>query len=286
MKVFNTISETHTYHHSLVSQQLELGLVPTMGALHEGHLSLVKKAKKENNVVAVSIFVNPIQFNDPEDLNKYPRDLDKDLKMLDSVLEEKDFVFCPDRSEIYPAPVTKVFDFGSLEEVMEGSSRPGHFNGVGVVVERLFRIIQPNRTYFGEKDFQQVAIIRKMVEIEKLDLEVISCPIIREDDGLAMSSRNQLLEPAHRKNAGIINSTINQSAKLAKNHSLVETVNILSGMINSKPGFKLEYMKFAEEKTLLAIDNWEGSDSVRCFIAVKAGKVRLIDNIKVDLNYH
>ena len=283
MKVFKTISETQAYNESLVLHKLELGLVPTMGALHEGHLSLVKKAKKENDAVAVSIFVNPIQFNDPEDLNNYPRDLDKDLDLLSSILEDKDYVFCPNRSEMYPTPVTKVFDFGSLEQVMEGSSRPGHFNGVGIVVERLFRIIEPNRAYFGEKDFQQVAVIRKMVEIERLDIEVVSCPIIREDDGLAMSSRNQLLEPAHRKNAGIINLAINRTAILAKSHTVIETEMIVSEMINSKPGFELEYIKFAEEKTLKTIDNWGESDSVRCFIAVKAGKVRLIDNIKIDL---
>ncbi len=252
-----------------------------MGALHEGHLSLVSKAKDENDVVAVSIFVNPIQFNDPKDLKKYPRNLEKDLNILSSILGDKDYVFCPDSSEMYPETVPKVFDFGPLANVMEGASRPGHFNGVGIVVERLFRIVMPHRAYFGEKDFQQVAVIRKMAEIEKIKLEIISCSTIREADGLAMSSRNQLLNPDLRKNAGIIYQSVQLATDLAKTNKPEETSNIITDLINAKSGFEVEYLIFADENSLNTIDHWDESDSIRCFAAVKAGKVRLIDNVFV-----
>lgn len=284
MKVFNTITEARLYYNSLQTRQFKLGLVPTMGALHEGHLSLVSKAKEENDLVAVSIFVNPIQFNDPKDLKKYPRDLDKDLNMLSSILGENDYVFCPDNGEMYPDSVSKVFDFGPLEMVMEGASRPGHFNGVGIVVERLFRIIMPDRAYFGEKDFQQVAVIKKMTEIEELEVEIVSCPIIRETNGLAMSSRNTLLDLNTRENAGNIYQSVNLASKLAETNNPEETSEIITGLINSKPGFKVEYLIFADENSLRTIENWDETDSIRCFAAVRAGKVRLIDNIKIELN--
>ena len=281
MKVFTTISEVFDYRTALASNNESVGFVPTMGALHSGHLSLVKQAGKTDKIVAVSIFVNPIQFNDPNDLEKYPRNLDRDLELLNTILQDEDFVFIPEPSEMYPEPVSKVYDFGSIENVMEGSSRHGHFNGVGVVVDRLFRIIQPTNAYFGEKDYQQVAIIRKMVEIENLPVKVVSCPIIREDDGLAMSSRNQLLSDEQRKNAGIIFESLSKSKSLAESHTVQETKDLMSKMIQAKPGFIVLYIEFANETNLETVNSWENKEAIRCFIAVRTGKIRLIDNKKL-----
>ncbi len=252
-----------------------------MGALHSGHLSLVKQAREENDIVAVSIFVNPIQFNEAKDLKGYPRNTEKDLSLLENLLSSEDFIFVPTVEEMYPKPVDKKYDFGALGEVMEGSSRQGHFNGVGIVVNRLFRIIQPDRAYFGEKDFQQIAIIRKMVELENLQIHIISCPIIREKDGLAMSSRNQLLSSSQRKNAGILFKSLSDAQSLSANHTVQETCKIISRMINAEPEFDVEYVDFVNEATLQSINSWNEADSIRCFLAVRADKIRLIDNIKI-----
>ena len=252
-----------------------------MGALHSGHLSLVKQALEENDIVAVSIFVNPIQFNDKKDLQGYPRNTEKDLSLLEQLLSEDDFIFIPTVEEMYPKPVDKEYDFGLLGEVMEGSSRKGHFNGVGIVVDRLFRIIQPDRAYFGEKDFQQIAVIRKMVELENSQVRIITCPIIREKDGLAMSSRNQLLSSAQRKNAGILYKSMSDACSLSANHSVQETCEVISGMINTEEEFDVEYVNFVNDTTLQSIDSWNEADSIRCFLAVRVGKIRLIDNIKI-----
>lgn len=281
MKVFTTISEVLDYRTALASDSESVGFVPTMGALHSGHLSLVKQARKTDKIIAVSIFVNPIQFNDPNDLKKYPRNLEKDLKLLGTILKDEDFVFMPESTEMYPERVNKIYDFGSLGNVMEGASRHGHFNGVGVVVDRLFRIIKPLNAYFGEKDYQQVAIIRKIVEIENLPVNIVSCPIIREDDGLAMSSRNQLLTNDIRKNAGIIFKALSKSRSLAESYSVKETKLLMSKMIQAKPGFIVEYIEFANEMTLETVNSWEGKEAIRCFIAVRTGKIRLIDNKKL-----
>jgi len=208
MKIFENINTSRDYVQSIKNQKLSLGFVPTMGALHEGHLSLVRKAKSENNCLAISIFVNPIQFNNPSDLRNYPRTVQADLELLKNILTDRDFVFIPSVSDMYPQPVKTQYDFGSLAQVMEGSARPGHFNGVGVVINRLYRIIEPDTMYFGEKDFQQLAIIRRLTAIEQLPVKIVPCPIIREADGLAMSSRNVRLTPDHRQAAPAIFATL------------------------------------------------------------------------------
>jgi pantoate--beta-alanine ligase len=192
------------------------GLVPTMGALHNGHLTLVERAVKECDIVTVSIFVNPTQFNDKEDLKNYPRTLDKDLSILSAVLRENDIVFAPDTIEIYPEADNRVFNFGNLDKVMEGAHRPGHFNGVAQVVTKLFDIVEPDIAYFGQKDFQQLTIIRELVRQTGNKVKITGCPIVRESDGLAMSSRNQLLEPEIRKNASVIFRTLSAAALLSK----------------------------------------------------------------------
>lgn len=284
MKVFTTISEARNYRTALAATSMSVGFVPTMGALHNGHLSLVSKASQTDNIVAVSIFVNPIQFNDPKDLEKYPRNLDKDLELLNQILKPEDYVFIPDHKEMYPEPVTKKYDFGSVGNTMEGSARQGHFNGVGVVVDLLFHIIKPDNAFFGEKDYQQIAIIRKMVEIENHPVNIISCPTLRETDGLAMSSRNQLLDSDIRGNAGIIYQVLSSINDLAGSYSIQEAKNLMTQTIQSKPGFNVEYIEIADQNTLTSIDNWTDSEDIRCFIAVSTGKVRLIDNIKINLN--
>ena len=281
MKVFNTISETRNHRAALASRKKSIGFVPTMGALHSGHLSLVRRAREENDQVAVSIFVNPIQFNDPKDLQKYPRCKEKDLELLEGLLTSQDFIFMPDEDEMYPGPVDKKFDFGLLEEVMEGASRQGHFNGVGVVVDRLFRIIEPGKAYFGEKDFQQLAVIRKIVELENLPVSIIGCPIIREDGGLAMSSRNQLLSMKERGNASVIYRSLQKVKDLTEMYSVEEVRKLLAEMIESVNGFIVEYIEFADEKTLQPVKTWNQTDAIRCFIAVKVGNIRLIDNMKI-----
>jgi len=281
MKVFNTISETRKHRAALASNKKSIGFVPTMGALHSGHLSLVRKAREENDQIAVSIFVNPIQFNDPKDLQKYPRCTEKDLELLEGLLTSQDFIFIPDEGEMYPEPVDKKFDFGLLEEVMEGSSREGHFNGVGVVVDRLFRIVEPERAYFGEKDFQQLAVIRKIVELENLPVSIVGCPIIRENGGLAMSSRNQLLSSMERENASVIYSSLQKVKALTAMHSVEEVRKLLTEMIESVKGFLVEYVEFADERTLQPVKTWNQTDAIRCFIAVKVGNIRLIDNMRI-----
>jgi pantoate--beta-alanine ligase len=262
------------------------GFVPTMGALHYGHLSLVGRATNECPVVTVSIFVNPTQFNDKEDLKNYPRQIEKDIEMLSDILRENDFVFTPPIDEIYPEEDTRIFDFGNLDKVMEGSRRPGHFNGVGQVLTRLFEIVRPDNAYFGQKDFQQVTIVRELVRQTGNKINIISCPIIREPDGLAMSSRNQLLEPGIRENAGIIYSAISQAVELAKTKKIEEITEYVKNRINSTSGFSVEYFEIADDKELVTI---HGKNEVlpdrKYFvcIAVKAGKIRLIDNIEISL---
>ena len=284
MKVFTKISEAADYRTTLTSTGMSVGFVPTMGALHSGHLSLVSTAGKKNNIVAVSIVVNPIQFYDPKDLEKYPRNIERDLELLAQIMNPEDYVFIPDHSEMYPEPVSKKYDFGFIGNTMEGAIRPGHFNGVGVVVDLLFRIIKPDDAFFGEKDYQQIAIIRKMVEIEKHPVNIISCPTLREPDGLAMSSRNQLLDPDKRENAGVIYQALKSIAKSARSLSIHETKNLMVRMIESKPGFSVEYIEIADQNTLQPIDKWTDYESIRCFIAVSTGRVRLIDNIIIELD--
>ena len=281
MHVAHTRSEVSSWSASCKKQGLNLGFVPTMGALHNGHLALVSRAKKENDRVAVSIFVNPIQFNNPEDLKKYPRILDQDLAQLRTVLGKDDLVFAPDEQEMYPEKVSKKFDFGALENVMEGAFRPGHFNGVGVVVDLLFSMVHPDASYFGEKDFQQLAVIRKLVEMEKHPTRIIGCQTVREEDGLAMSSRNLRLTPEHRKMAARIFSLLSAAkARVSSGELLSEIALNIENELNALPGFKTEYVAFADEKNLQPVTNATKAP-FRCFIAVHAGQVRLIDNLSM-----
>ncbi len=282
MKVFTTISEVKDFKLS-VKEGL-LGFVPTMGALHNGHLSLVKEAKKRSSFVGVSIFVNPTQFNDLSDLDRYPRTPDADIALLSQVMEETDFVFMPSVSEMYPVKDNRVFHFGNLENVMEGPNRPGHFNGVAQVVSRLFDIVQPDMAFFGQKDFQQVAIIQDMVRQLNLKVKIVPCPIIREPDGLAMSSRNRLLLPEHRKNAGQIYETLLNASEMSKGKDISEIKTFVVDKINSISGFRTEYFEIVESVSLTPLNSKADlKDGCRYFgcIALYAGAIRLIDNIEL-----
>jgi pantoate--beta-alanine ligase len=257
-----------------------IGFVPTMGALHEGHLSLVEKAKKENDIVVVSIFVNPTQFDNTDDLINYPKTIEKDLSLLKSF--NCDIVFTPTPEEIYADDIqSQSFDFDGLEFQMEGKFRAGHFNGVGTIVERLFKVVNPHKAYFGEKDFQQIQIIHKMVEKRNLPVQIISCPIHREKDGLAMSSRNTRLTTAQRSAAPFIYETLKKAKTLFGTKNAAEIVKWVENEFKNRPILRLEYFEIADEDTLLPVETKKPSKKYRAFIAVFAGKVRLIDNISL-----
>ena len=249
-----------------------------MGALHDGHLQLMKRAKQENDLLVVSIFVNPIQFNNPEDLEKYPRDLDKDKALLEQV--GCDILFAPGVQEMYPEPVTKKYSFGELETVMEGAFRKGHFNGVAVVVKKLFDIILPDKAYFGEKDFQQLAIIQRLVDIENLAVQIIPCPIVREKDGLAMSSRNERLSASERKAAPFIHKTLQEAVKLSEKMNPEEIKDWVIEQFAANKVFQLEYFEIAGDHNLQPVSAWNQASGIMGFIAVHLGQVRLIDNIR------
>ena len=255
-----------------------IGLVPTMGALHNGHASLVERSVAENDVTVVSIFVNPTQFNDKNDLMNYPRNVEADCALLDTL--NADIAFVPEVEEMYPEPDTRVFNFAPLDSVMEGPFRPGHFNGVAQIVSKLFYAVEPDRAYFGEKDFQQLAIIREMVRQLSLNVEIVGCPIVREADGLAMSSRNMLLTAGERERALIISRTLFQSVEYAKEHSLAATKSYVEEAINAVDGFKLEYFQIVDGNTLQPVGEWDDSSYIVGCIALFCGKIRLIDNIK------
>ena len=257
-----------------------VGFVPTMGALHKGHLSLVGKAMQENQSVVVSIFVNPTQFNDPKDLQRYPRDLEKDLKLLEPTGCQ--IVFAPEPEEIYPEPDTRKFDFGELETVMEGKHRPGHFTGVAQVVSKLFDIVKPDRAYFGQKDFQQLAVIKQLVKQLQLPVEIVACPIIREKSGLALSSRNQLLSPEERQNAAIINNTLSEAKKLSAEKSVNELIKWVTETINKNPLLDVEYFEVVDDQNLQPVKSWEEPGTKVGCIAAYCGKIRLIDNIVLN----
>ncbi len=259
------------------AQGLKIGFVPTMGALHQGHLSLVEQAGQECGVVVASIFVNPTQFNDPNDLANYPRTLEADLKMLET--QGCDIVFVPTVETMYPEPDNRIFAFGELETVMEGKFRPGHFNGVAQVVSKLFDLVNPDKAFFGQKDFQQLAIIKAMVKQLNLPVEIVPCAIVREPDGLAMSSRNKLLLPEYRKCAPQIYRILSEAKNLAKSHSVAEVKNFVCQEIEQTNLLKLEYFELVEELSLKAIQSWDESGIKVGCIAVFAGKVRLIDNL-------
>lgn len=252
-----------------------VGFIPTMGALHEGHLSLVRRARADGGMVVVSVFVNPTQFNDPEDLRCYPRTPKHDLELLQKA--GADVVFMPTVEEVYPEKETRVFDFGQLDKVMEGASRPGHFNGVAQVVSRMFDLVQPERAYFGEKDFQQIAIIREMVRQEDYPIQIIACPIVREADGLAMSSRNALLTPEARAAAPFIFKALSDGVH--RKGTPAEVEQWVSAEIDKHAPLKTIYFKLVDAATLQPITEWGGS--VRGCVAVQAGSVRLIDNMEV-----
>ena len=255
-----------------------VGLVPTMGALHAGHVSLIDRARKENDIVVVSVFVNPTQFNNLEDLRSYPRTEDADCEKMTNA--GVDIAFIPSVEEVYPEPDTRIFDLGPVAEVMEGPMRPGHFNGVAQIVSKLFDMVQPHRAYFGEKDFQQIAVIRRMVELEGFNIDIIDCPIMREIDGLAMSSRNVRLTPSQRQIAPAIYKALVASIDYAKSHSVKETKQHMIDEINAQPEMEVEYYEIVDSLTMQPINNWDDSNCPVGCITVYCGEVRLIDNIK------
>lgn len=278
MKVVHTIKDLQNELSAYRNVGKSIGLVPTMGALHRGHSSLVERAVAENDIVVVSIFVNPTQFNDKNDLKNYPRTLEADCALLEGV--GAGIAFAPTVEEMYPEPDTREFSFAPLDTVMEGACRPGHFNGVAQIVSKLFYAVEPDKAYFGEKDFQQLAIIREMVRRLNMDLQIVGCPIVRESDGLALSSRNTLLSPEERERALTISRTLFASLSYAKEHSLAATKSFVEDAINNTEGLKLEYYQIVDGNTLQSIKEWSDSDYAVGCIALFCGNVRLIDNIK------
>jgi pantoate--beta-alanine ligase len=276
MILIETIEKLKEVLFRIKSNGKTIGLIPTMGALHDGHISLIKKAKSENQVVVISIFVNPLQFDKPNDLEKYPRDLEKDLLLVESFT---DIVFAPSASEIYPTAPVETYNFGALESVMEGVSRPGHFNGVATIVKRLLDYVQPNRAYFGEKDFQQLAIIRQLVEQDKIDTTIVSCPIVRESNGLAMSSRNQLLSFAKKNIASKVYGAINKSKALGTNNVKKISEFVLAEVKKLEP-ITLDYFTIVDDATLQPIDSLDDAKGAVACVAFMIGEVRLIDTVR------
>lgn len=280
MKVFHTIVDLQNELFADRKQGKSVGLVPTMGALHEGHASLVKRSVKENDVTVVSIFVNPTQFNDPKDLKTYPRTVDADCVLLESV--GADYAFIPSVEEMYPTPDNRHFEFPPVSTVMEGAHRPGHFNGVCQVVSRLFYIVRPDRAYFGEKDWQQIAVIKAMEKFLGLKVRIVECPIIRDSDGLARSSRNALLSKEERAIAPEIFKALKESVDYAKTHTVKETHDHCVAQINAVKGLEVEYFEIVDGNTLQSVNDWNDSPYVVGCITVYCGgrPVRLIDHIK------
>ena len=278
MLTFSKIKETTDFLEQEINQGRSIGFVPTMGALHEGHLELMRRAKKENDLLVVSIFVNPIQFNKSEDLEKYPRNLEADKKLLETV--GCNVLFSPETEEMYPEEVNEKYDFWQLETVMEGAHRPGHFNGVAIVVKKLFEIVKPQRAYFGEKDFQQLAIIQKLVEMKKMPVEIVPCPIVRDADGLAMSSRNARLTPEERTIAPRIFEIL-QYAKSKKDSICTGPMKqMVINMFEANEDFLLEYFEIADDKNLQPVTSWGKGEGIMGFVALQLGNVRLIDNVR------
>ena len=277
MITINSVSELRETVSKFRNEGKTIGLVPTMGALHEGHLSLVNRCRKENDVVVVSVFVNPTQFNNKEDLRTYPRTEKADRALLESA--GCDIAFMPTVEEIYPEPDTRVFALGRVAEVMEGAMRPGHFNGVAQIVSKLFMFVEPDRAYFGEKDFQQIAVIRSMVKSEGFKLEIVPCPIVREADGLAKSSRNVRLTPEMRKVAPNIARILNESKEYAKSHTVGETEKHVVDAINSYDGMEIEYYQIVDGISLEHLTSWDETGYAVGCVTVYCGDVRLIDNI-------
>jgi pantoate--beta-alanine ligase len=280
MIVYRTKTDLTGHLLSLQNEGKSIGLVPTMGALHQGHMSLVEKAEAENDVVVVTIFVNPTQFNDPSDLDLYPRTLDQDLELLRQL--EADLVFVPAVKEMYPDEDTQVFDLGGLDKVMEGKHRPGHFNGVAQIVSKLFLMIRPHRAYFGQKDFQQLVVIRRLVEILDMNLTIVSCPIIREIDGLAMSSRNTRLSKEERKLAPFIYETLIHASEKMEALSPSQLKEWVILQFKKQSALELEYFDIVEDKGLIPVVKWDEEVNKVACLAVLLGGVRLIDNLIFD----
>jgi pantoate--beta-alanine ligase len=281
MELYTTINSIKEALGTWRSKGFTIGFVPTMGALHDGHLSLVDKAKENCDIIVVSIFVNPTQFNDPNDLANYPRTLESDMQLLST--KHCDCVFYPSVGEMYPVPDHRSFDFGNLETVMEGRFRPGHFNGVAQVVGKLFEIVEPDQAFFGQKDFQQLAIVKELVRQMKYRVEIVPCEIIREVDGLAMSSRNRLLLPQYRECAPLIYRTLIEAVRLARTQTVDQVKEYVTNQINSSDLLKVEYFEIVDERYLLPIESWGTKVGKVGCIAVFAGKIRLIDNIVFDI---
>lgn len=278
--LIKTIKEARKQLKPLWQKEGYLGFIPTMGAIHEGHLSLIRRSINENQFTVVSIFVNPTQFNEEQDFNLYPRNLETDLEIMSSL--PIDLVFAPGVSEIYPEQDTRVFDFGELDKTMEGAHRPGHFNGVAQVVSNLFEIIRPDRAYFGEKDFQQLAIVKALVKQLGNPVKIIACPIIREEDGLAMSSRNKRLTPAQRTAARSISKALFRAQKLAGTMSVNKLQEKIIRQLNRHPLIEVEYFKIVDKENLQQVSEWSDTDTIIGCIAVQIGEVRLIDNINIS----
>lgn len=280
MQVFHKIADLQNRLFDDRKKSKSVGLVPTMGALHEGHASLVKKSIEDNDITVVSVFVNPTQFNDPKDLSSYPRDLDADCKLLETI--GADYVFAPSVEEMYPTPDNRHFEFPPVTTVMEGAHRPGHFNGVCQVVSRLFYIVRPDRAYFGEKDWQQIAVVKAMVKSLCLNMKIVECQIVRESDGLARSSRNVLLSDDERKTASNIFKALKEGVEYSKTHSIKETHDYVVNKINAIDGLDVEYFEIVDGDSLQDVENWNDSDYIVGCITVYCGKkpVRLIDHIK------
>ncbi len=280
MKVIHKIVDLQNELFTLRKQGKSIGFVPTMGALHEGHASLVRRSVQDNDVTVVSVFVNPTQFNDKNDLKNYPRDLEADCRLLETC--KADFVFAPEVEEMYPVPDTRQFEYPPVSTVMEGAHRPGHFNGVCQVVSRLFYIVRPDRSYFGEKDWQQIAVVKAMVRHLGLTVQIVECPIVRDADGLARSSRNTLLTKEERAIAPRIYAALSKSVDYAKTHTLKETHDFVVNEINSVDGLDVEYFSIVDGNTLQDVANWEDSPYIVGCITVYCGHtpIRLIDHIK------
>lgn len=280
MKVFSKIVDLQNQLFEDRKNGKEIGLVPTMGALHEGHASLVRRSVKENGITVVSVFVNPTQFNDKNDLKNYPRTLDADCQLLDAC--GADYVLAPSVEEMYPTPDTRQFEFPPVSTVMEGAHRPGHFNGVCQVVSRLFYIVKPNRAYFGEKDWQQIAVVKAMVKQLGLKVQIVECDIVRDADGLARSSRNTLLAKDERAIAPAIYKTLKESISYARTHTVGETHDFVVNTINAVDGLEVEYFSIVDGNTLQDIAAWDDTPYVVGCITVYCGKtpIRLIDHIK------
>ena len=274
MQVCRKIDELLSCVEQFKQQNKTIGLLPTMGALHEGHLSLAKRAKKENDVLICSVFVNPIQFNNKEDLEKYPRDLDADIKMLEEI--DCDVVFAPSAEEVYAEKPTETYSFGALEQVLEGPQRPGHFNGVATIVHRLFKWSKADRAYFGEKDYQQIAIVKDLVRQYQIPIEIVECPIFRDPDGLATSSRNRRLSPEARKIAPKIHEILTKSAELSRNMSYSQIKSYVECEFKMRKAFDLEYFEIVDAKTLQPVRRPIENGTVGC-VAVWLDGVRLID---------